>query len=316
MNDRNNFEKIIEYGQVALLGDKDNYYIKGPEAENVFSKGEVDMATVLPFFIKEAFSKEEYSKIGEAMFKNMSYFSQFKAILFEERKDYELLPEMYVENLYNEFLEEDSFTGFIPAETLELIIERAGVDQYFESASPEKQRVFVDMDGTLAKWSHVGFQELFEEGYFYNLEPHQNFVDNIRALQKEPTKEVYILSAVLMESPFALAEKNLWLNRYLPEIDAEHRVFVPCTDKLDKTEFIPGGLKKGDVLIDDYTKNLEQWRKAGGIGIKAMTEMNNTKGSWVNSGGSYIDINCSLEELTTNLDMIKDITQGREIHRF
>ena len=35
-------------------------------------------------------------------------------------------------------------------------------------------RLFVDMDGTLAKWNEVQYEEqLLEEGYYRNLKPNQ-----------------------------------------------------------------------------------------------------------------------------------------------
>ena len=56
---------------------------------------------------------------------------------------------------------------------------------------------------------------------------------NVVAAVKEivtnhPEIEVNILSAYLTDSQYALQEKNEWLDRYLPEIDQTHRIFVPC----------------------------------------------------------------------------------------
>lgn len=97
-----------------------------------------------------------------------------------------------------------------------------------------QRRLFVDMDGTLAVFKPVDEMEtLYEKGYFLNLEPHENVVAAIKEIvTKNPDIEVNILSAYLTDSKYALQEKNAWLDRYLPEIDREHRVFVPCgTDK-------------------------------------------------------------------------------------
>ena len=41
-------------------------------------------------------------------------------------------------------------------------------------------RLFVDMDGTLAKWNEVQYEEqLLEEGYYRNLKPNQKVVDEV-----------------------------------------------------------------------------------------------------------------------------------------
>ena len=38
---------------------------------------------------------------------------------------------------------------------------------------------------------------------------------------------------------------------------------------------------KGNILLDDYTKNLEQWESAGGVGIKRLTSVaDNSTGKW------------------------------------
>lgn len=145
--------------------------------------------------------------------------------------------------------------------------------------SEEKQRLFVDMDGTLAVFTPVDEMEtLYEQGYFSNLKPHENVVAAIRDIVvNHPEIEVNILSAYLSDSQFALAEKNEWLNQYLPEIDQEHRIFVPCGS--DKKEGIVGGIRSNDFLLDDYTKNLNDWQPPA-RGIKLLNAINHTRGSW------------------------------------
>ena len=82
-------------------------------------------------------------------------------------------------------------------------------------------RLFVDMDGTLAEFQKVSaLEELYERGYFAQLPPQQNVVDAVRLLIGTATHmEVFILSSVLFDSHFAMAEKNVWLDQLLPELD-------------------------------------------------------------------------------------------------
>lgn len=143
----------------------------------------------------------------------------------------------------------------------------------------EKQRLFVDMDGTLAVFKPVDEMEtLYEEGYFLNLTPQENVVEAIREIVAEhPEIEVNILSAYLTDSRYALQEKNEWLDRHLPEIDRDHRVFVPCGT--DKKEGIREGIRSNDFLLDDYTKNLNEWQPPA-RGIKLLNGINHTRGSW------------------------------------
>ena len=85
------------------------------------------------------------------------------------------------------------------------------------------------------------------------------------------------MSAVLTDSKYALAEKNRWIDKYLPEIDAQHRIFPPCG--ADKKEFIEGGVGPKDFLLDDYSVNLNSWEPPA-RGIKIMNGINGTKGTW------------------------------------
>lgn len=143
----------------------------------------------------------------------------------------------------------------------------------------KKQRLFVDIDGTLAVFTPVDTLEtLYEQGYFLNLAPHENVVAAVKEIvANHPEIEVNILSAYLTDSQYALQEKNEWLDRYLPEIDQAHRVFVPCGS--DKKEGISGGIRSDDFLLDDYTHNLNEWQPPA-RGIKLLNAINHTRGSW------------------------------------
>ena len=150
------------------------------------------------------------------------------------------------------------------------------MDKIEESAA---KRLFVDMDGTLAEFKQVdAIEQLYEKDYFKNLSPQLSVVEAVRGIVKEcPDIEVYILSAVLSDSAYALREKNEWLDRYLPEIDEAHRLFPPCGS--DKKEFIRGGVTSSDYLLDDYTVNLNTWDPPA-RGIKLLNGINHTGGTW------------------------------------
>lgn len=143
----------------------------------------------------------------------------------------------------------------------------------------DKKRLFVDMDGTLAVFTPVDTLEtLYQPGYFLNQAPHINVIEAVRQIISDcPDIEVNILSAYLSDSNYALAEKNEWLDRYLPEISSEHRVFLPCGE--DKKSVIKGGVKSTDYLLDDYTKNLTLWHPPGS-GIKLLNGINHTHKTW------------------------------------
>lgn len=138
------------------------------------------------------------------------------------------------------------------------------------------QRLFVDMDGTLAVFNPVDtLEKLYEKGYFLNLIPQMNVIDGIRhIIRNNPEIEVFVLSTVLSDSSYAIPEKNAWLDKYLPEIDEKHRLYPKCEE--NKKEFLEhkqGGIDPNDFLLDDYSKNLHSWDPPA-KGIKVMNGIN------------------------------------------
>ena len=152
------------------------------------------------------------------------------------------------------------------------------VDTREDVRDKEVYRVFVDMDGVLNKWEYVGYDTLYEKGFFRSREPNENVIKNVKELIKHPCFDVYVLSACLMDSPYAMQEKREWLEEYLPELHEDKYIFTPCG--VNKVDYIPGGVKSTDILLDDYSKNLFDWDRASGIGIKVLNGVNNSKGTW------------------------------------
>ena len=176
-----------------------------------------------------------------------------------------------------------------------------------------RPRLFVDMDGTLAVWNNVYLEQLYEPGYFRNLPPLDQMIQKVTAFARQGEAEVFILSAYLPDSPYALKEKQEWLEQYLPEVDAAHRLFIPCG--ANKGHSVPGGIYSTDFLLDDYTKNLQEWTAAGGTGIKLLNGINSTQNTWLKSGGLYISyeepLHVTMENLThmienTPSDMVSE----------
>ena len=140
----------------------------------------------------------------------------------------------------------------------------------------KKLKLFIDMDGTLAEWLVDGFPYLYEEGYFFNLKPLTAVRKLIRILHRY--YDVYILSAVLEDSPYAEHEKLAWLREYLPFIEENHVLF--CRNGSSKADFIQGfmTLNKNCILIDDYSVNLDDWTQKGGTSVKFLNGINGKRG--------------------------------------
>lgn len=141
-----------------------------------------------------------------------------------------------------------------------------------------KPRFFIDMDGTLAEWRDIkSNSELYQKGYYESLKPNNYLLEEVKNLIKEG-KDIYILSSFLSDSDYALKEKNIWLNKYLPELPVQKRIFVHYGDV--KYKYLPSKITSFDYLIDDHTKNLLDWKEAGGTGIKFLNGINHIKGVW------------------------------------
>lgn len=125
-------------------------------------------------------------------------------------------------------------------------------------------RLFVDMDGTLARFhDEVQYLErMFEKGFFLGLKPFEEAVEAINSLAAADNDcEVFILSAAIDGEP-----------PYCRDIDREHRIFTQTG--VPKIEYIPGGVSESDILWDDYNKNLEEWQAAGGTAVKCHNNIN------------------------------------------
>lgn len=174
-----------------------------------------------------------------------------------------------------------------------------------ETDGAANKRLFVDMDGTLAEFNPTKkLEDLYEEGYFKNLKPYQTVVDAIKhIILNYPDIEVYVLSAYLSDSEYALKEKKEWLNKHLPEIDVEHQLFCVCGT--DKGAVVPGGIQHSDRLLDDYTHNLMLWCPPG-VGLKLLNGINDTHKTWK---GARINKEQAAKELANEIirDFDKDL---------
>ena len=156
----------------------------------------------------------------------------------------------------------------------------------------EETKFFIDMDGVLAVWgAETDEKTLLTKGYFRNRPPYPNMIKAVKSLCRISEK-VYILSHYIESSKYALSEKSAWIDEHLPEISKEHRIFCPqIMTKSDAASlFLHTNIKNTYVLIDDYSKNLFDWVKHGGVGIKCLNGVNNTNGTWAEQKLKLIDV--------------------------
>ena len=169
----------------------------------------------------------------------------------------------------------------------------------------KKVNVFVDMDGVLAVYHKDTVKYMYDKNFFLNRPPMENMVKTIKQLVNNNEHDVYILSSVI-DSPHCIPEKDEWLNKHLPEIKKEKRIFVPYgvvkSDYAKSKVDVDG---KINVLIDDYTNNLVKWNLPNALPIKALNGINNKKGTWYSLKGETIETSSS-QNLTNITKLINN----------
>lgn len=144
-------------------------------------------------------------------------------------------------------------------------------------------KLFLDLDGTLAKFnSKKNALKRFdnEKGFFSSLKPYKN-IEVINELATCGNVEVYVISATPNEQ--ADQDKMIWIKTYLNQIKQENICF--CRLNENKAKVIKNKLNieidKECILLDDYTKNLIEWKNLNGIGIKRLTsKADNSRKIW------------------------------------
>lgn len=140
-------------------------------------------------------------------------------------------------------------------------------------------KLFLDLDGTLAKFnSKKNALQRFdnEVGFFANLKPYK-YIETINDLASSGKIEVFIISATPNDQ--ADLDKMTWIKKYLHQVKDTNICF--CRLNENKAKVIKDKLNitidNNCYLLDDYTKNLIEWKNLNGIGIKRLTSLANNK---------------------------------------
>jgi 5'(3')-deoxyribonucleotidase len=130
--------------------------------------------------------------------------------------------------------------------------------------------IYCDMDGVLADFDKVKNAVAIyktEPNFFYDLEP---INENVNAIKKLIAKNYLV--KILSKSPHEKADsdKRKWLEKYLPEIENENIIFARPHET--KISFVNELEKSFSLLLDDYEKNIQEWRNENGIAITITKE--------------------------------------------
>lgn len=148
--------------------------------------------------------------------------------------------------------------------------------------------LFVDMDGTIAKFYHDKkcLEKMYEKGYFENLMPYAIAKEINEFAKKDSCVEVFILSACI-DSEHCEYEKMAWLLKHMPNIAPKNFIFT----KVGERKVVKAYAKlrtlfeeRTNVLLDDYTANLVEWEsmESGNcVGVKFINGFNNKSLKWI-----------------------------------
>lgn len=147
-----------------------------------------------------------------------------------------------------------------------------------EQDAEKKQRVFVDMDGTLYAFhddildneGHVQIEKMYEKDFFLKLKSFERMHEALKLLHENPNTEIYILSSA--DKLNIVDQKIKVIERDFGFIDRDHMLFPKTWE--NKANAIPNSIQKSDILIDDYNVNLEAWEQAGGQAVKFVNNIN------------------------------------------
>ena len=142
------------------------------------------------------------------------------------------------------------------------------------------KKLFLDLDGTLAKFNVRNALERFDKeiGFFAKLNAYVG-IEIINELAKQGN--LFIISA----SPNTQADndKMLWIKKYLPNLPINNITICRIGENKAKVieEKYSITIDKNCLLLDDYTKNLNEWENLGGTGVKRLTTVaDNSRGLW------------------------------------
>jgi 5'(3')-deoxyribonucleotidase len=133
-----------------------------------------------------------------------------------------------------------------------------------------KPIIYCDMDGVLADFDKVENAVAIyktQPNFFYDLEP---IIENVNAIRQLIAKD-YVVK-ILSKSPHENADndKRKWLAKYLPEIKNENIIFA--RPEQTKISFVDELEKSFSLLLDDYEKNIQEWRNENGLAFKITKE--------------------------------------------
>lgn len=125
---------------------------------------------------------------------------------------------------------------------------------------------YLDMDNSMVIFSTRENEEeqlakMYDKGFYLGLEPAEKLEEVLKVL-RDRGASVKVLSG-LINSPFVAEEKVEWCKRY--GFRDEDIILLPMDKR--KCDFV-SEVSHRTVLVDDFSRYIEEWRKCGGVAIQ------------------------------------------------
>lgn len=178
----------------------------------------------------------------------------------------------------------------------------------------QKITIYADMDGVMTKYDYDLYVPRIEgetppflqlnRHVFADMEENKNFMIAYNILYNKYRNSELVNVKVLTGIPVGLLQaehtidKYGWCDGHIDEFNQED-FFCVSIPKHDAVSSCLWNLTKYDILIDDYPKNLENWRKHGGTAIKCVNGINS-----VNPDYQYIKTDWSPDRIVQKIESI------------
>lgn len=166
----------------------------------------------------------------------------------------------------------------------------------------KKPRIYFDMDGVLARYerhAYKGPNPLYLDNtkHYYKSVPQDARMSIVfEQMLEEKKVDIFVLSSLSKIGSHFIHQKHDksdWLTENHPTFDLGN--FIPVmAEKRTIAEYLTGRpLTVTDILIDDYNKNLNAWKEAGGTAIKYINGENSVE----SFDGHIIDTAMSTDDI-------------------